>query len=205
MCFEIETHSIGCVFLAAVTSLYLGLAKLFPGGDAPYRFYGVILAGRGHMLPLEPRVIGWIHEAPGRDLSLRVAEILTYSPTEYSGPQQKMLTETTLVRLDRTLSHAVDLMLANIQEPLTIKEISRSVDVPDWTLARVFKRYLKTTPASYYRKLRLTQAKHLIHNSSYRLGEIGALCGFDNPESFSRAYRRQFGVCASVHRLSEPS
>ena len=30
--------------------------------------------------------------------------------------------------------------------------------------------------------------------------EIGGLCGFDNPESFSRAYKKQFGETASQAR-----
>ncbi len=135
-----------------------------------------------------------------RDLSRRVAEILTYRPTEHAGPQQKMLAETSLGRMDRNLGRAVDLMLAHLSEPLSIAEICARLDLPDWTLGRLFKRHLKMTPSSYYRFLRLSQARNLLQNSSYRIGEIGFLCGFDNPESFSRAYKRQFGVAASETR-----
>ena len=141
-----------------------------------------------------------IERYSGRDLSRRVAEILTYRPTEFEGPQQKMLAETSLMRLDRNLARAVDLMLLHIQEPLSIQEIAQQVMLPKWTLARLFKRYLNKTPSAYYRYLRLSQAKNLLQNSSYRINEIGALCGFENPESFSRAYRREFGLTASLDR-----
>jgi len=135
-----------------------------------------------------------------RDLSLRVAEILTYRPTEHSGPQQKLLAQTSLMRTDRNLGRAVDLMLAHLPDPLSISQISGKLAVPEWTLVRLFKRHLKQTPSKYYRYLRLSQAKSLLQNSSYRISEIGGLCGFPNPESFARAYKKQFGLTASETR-----
>ena len=138
-----------------------------------------------------------------RDLSRRVAEILTYRPTEYTGPQQKMLAETSLIRMDRNLGRAVDLMLAHLSEPLSISKLCERLSLPQWTLLRSFKRHLKRSPSDYYRYLRLSQAKNLLLNSTYRINEIGSLCGFDSPESFARAYKKQFGTTASQTRDSD--
>jgi AraC family carnitine catabolism transcriptional activator len=132
----------------------------------------------------------------GRDLARRVAEILTYRPTEHAGPQQKMLSETSLARMDRTLGRAVELMLAHLTKPLSISAISAQIGVPQWTFVRLFKRHLKQSPSAYYRYLRLSQARNLL-NATYRISDVGALCDFDNPESFARAYRKQFGETAS--------
>lgn len=138
----------------------------------------------------------------GKELARRVSEILTYRPTEYDGPQQKMLAETSLVRLDRTLGYAVDLMLAHLRDPLSISTLSTQLGVPQWTLERMFKRHLKMTPSSYYRFLRLSQARNLLLNANYRVSEVGTLCGFENPESFARAYKKQFGETASYTKSS---
>lgn len=138
-----------------------------------------------------------IERFSGRDLAKRVAEILTYRPTEHAGPQQKMLSETSLVKMDRTLGRAVDLMLAHLNDPLSISTLSSEIGVPQWTLMRLFKRHLTKSPSEYYRYLRLSQAKNLLLNSTYRVSDVAALCGFDNPESFARAYKRQFGETAS--------
>ena len=135
-----------------------------------------------------------------RDLSRRVAEILTYRPTEHAGPQQRMLAETSLMRLDRNLGRAVDLMLAHISDPLSIAEIGDQLDLPEWTLARLFQRYLRQTPSEYYRYLRLSQAKSLLQNSSYRISEVSRLCGYENPESFARGYKKQFEETATQTR-----
>ncbi|MBE1284017.1 MAG: helix-turn-helix domain-containing protein [Rhodobacteraceae bacterium] len=144
--------------------------------------------------------LGLITHFNGRDLADRVAEILTYRPTEHDGPQQRLLTDTSLKRLDRNLSKAVDLMLSTLDQPMTIEEIADQVGISLWTLGRLFKRYLKETPSAYYRGLRLAEARNLLNNSALRVGDISALCGFENPESFARAYRRAYGVSASADR-----
>ena len=144
--------------------------------------------------------LGLIESFNGADLANRVAEILTYRPTGHEGPQQRLLTDTSLARLDRNLARAVDLMLAHLDQPLPITEITLRVGVPLWTLGRLFKQYLKASPSAYYRGLRLSEARNLLRNSSLRISEVSALCGFDNPESFARAYRRHFGLTATDER-----
>lgn len=144
--------------------------------------------------------LGLIEHFNGRKLADRVAEILTYRPTGHTGPQQRLLTDTSLARLDRNLAKAVELMIATLDQPLQIAEISARVGVPLWTLGRLFKRHLGETPAAYYRNLRLAEARNLLLNSSLRISDISSLCGFENPESFARAYRRQFGATATDDR-----
>ena len=144
--------------------------------------------------------LGLIERFGSNDLAIRVAEILTYRPMEFEGPQQKMLSDTTLMHLDRNLAKAVDLMLSHLQDPLPIGSIANAVGLPIWTMARLFNRYFKQTPSAYYRHLRLTQARNLLLNSNHRISEIARLCGFENPESFSRAYRREFSRSASQER-----
>ncbi len=144
--------------------------------------------------------LGLISRFSGSDLANRVAEILTYRPTDHDGPQQRLLTNTSIARLDRNLAKAVDLMLASLDHPLPIATIADRVGVPLWTLGRLFNHYLKQAPATYYRNLRLSEARNLLRNSSLRINEIASLCGFENPESFSRAYRRRYGLAASSDR-----
>ena len=129
----------------------------------------------------------------GQDLARRVAEILTYRPTDHAGPQQKMLSETSLTRMDRTLGRAVDLMLANLREPIGISALSAQIGVPEWTLARLFKRHLKQSPAAYYRYLRLTQARNLLINATHRVSDVGALCGFEIPRALRGPTRSNSG------------
>ncbi len=145
--------------------------------------------------------LGLIERNNGPRLAARVAEILTYRPSESNRRQQELLADSSLLRMDQNLAKAVDLMLASLDRPQPISSFAERVGVPSWTLARLFRRYLNQTPSSYYRYLRLSQARNLLRNSGLRVAEIAALCGFDNPESFSRAYRKTFGVMASADRM----
>lgn len=132
----------------------------------------------------------------------RVAEILTYLPSDHTGPQQRLLMDTTLARTDRTLARAIELMLGSLSAPLGIGQIAERLGVPEWTLARLFRRHLNTTPSDYFRELRLAEARNLLRNTSLRISEVAALCGFENPETFARAYRRRYGCTASEERRS---
>lgn len=144
--------------------------------------------------------LGLIEYFNGRALADRVAEILTYRPTEHCGPQQKLLTDTSLKRLNRQLAKAVDLMLATLDQPLGMVEIAERVGISIWALGRLFKQYLHTTPAAYYRTLRLDEARNLLRNSTLRVSDIALRCGYENPETFSRAYKRHHGLCAHLDR-----
>lgn len=53
--------------------------------------------------------LGLIERFNGKGLADRVAEILTYSPSSHRGPQQKLLVDTSLKRVDNRLAKAVDL------------------------------------------------------------------------------------------------
>ncbi len=133
-------------------------------------------------------------------LSRRVAEILTYIPSNHPGVQERLLPDRSLAYVNRDLAHAVGIMMATISAPLPVSEIAARLNLAEWKLAQLFKRFLRTSPSAYYRQLRLERARSLLHNSHHPVGEIGSLCGFDNHETFTRAYGRQFGCAPSKDR-----
>ncbi|WP_419905839.1 GlxA family transcriptional regulator [Kiloniella sp.] len=138
----------------------------------------------------------------GSSISKRVAEILTYQPTEHTGPQKTLSPNQALSLVSRDTARAVNIMLSSIESPIPLSEISQQCEIPSWKLARLFKRYLHKTPGEYYLSLRLEHAQYLLHNSHHKIYTIASLCGFENNETFSRAYKRQFGMSPSKDRLS---
>jgi transcriptional regulator GlxA family with amidase domain len=127
-------------------------------------------------------------------LSRRVAAVLTH-PAATPPPQAAMP-----ARLDRHLAAAVETMQANLRDPLAISVIAARAGVPGWQLTRLFRRHLQATPSRYYLNLRLARARDMLRNSQLRVGEIAGDCGFENLESFSRAYRRRYGLPPSQDR-----
>ncbi|MEM9094791.1 MAG: helix-turn-helix domain-containing protein [Pseudomonadota bacterium] len=134
-------------------------------------------------------------------LAARVAEILTYRPLGEAGDARNIAARTALMRVDRDMARAVDLMIATIDAPVPLAGIAAQIDVPVWKLDRLFRRHLQQSPGRYYLSLRLDRARDLLRNSHISVARIGSMCGFENPETFSRAYRRRFGVTAKGERL----
>ncbi len=133
-------------------------------------------------------------------LARRVAQILTYTPSEHRGEQERLLPDLSLGLVNRHLATAVEIMNATLQTPLPIADIAERCGIPQWHLARLCKRHLHKNPSAYYLSLRLARARNLLRNSHHRVGEIAMLCGFENPETFTRAYKREHGRQPSQDR-----
>lgn len=65
------------------------------------------------------------------------------------------------------------------------------------TLNRRIKSIANVDTTHYIRQRRLGRAKHLLLNTNMSMGEIQAVCGFDSPSYFSRAFKAEFGVTPS--------
>lgn len=53
---------------------------------------------------------------------------------------------------------------------------------------------------NYIRLKRLARAKYLLRNTEMTMGEIQAVCGFESPSYFSRAFKGEFGLTPSEYR-----
>lgn len=126
-------------------------------------------------------------------LARRIAEILYYVPRQ-SDRDESIGVDSSFRRLDRNLARATEIMMANIETPLKIGEICSRLGIPRYQLQRLFQRYLKQSPQSYYLGLRLERARNLLRNSHEKVGTIAMMCGFPAPESLTRAYSKRFGI-----------
>ncbi len=98
------------------------------------------------------------------------------------------------------LIEAVQLMEANIREPLSSDDIAYHVGVSRRHLERLFKQNLETVPSRYYLELRLKHAKQLITQTDKSILEIGHACGFTSAPHFSTTYKGYFGVSPREER-----
>ncbi len=99
---------------------------------------------------------------------------------------------------DRELDNCIELMQANMEDPLPIAELARVLQLSSRSLERKFHSLLKTTPNTYYRELRLHRASNLLLNTSLSQAEIAQACGFST--GFSRVYKKQFGLTPTAAR-----
>jgi AraC-like DNA-binding protein len=89
----------------------------------------------------------------------------------------------------------------HIDTNLSLKEISRSLDINPSYLSREFSRYFEDLSfGEYIRKHRIEKAKELMATKEYTLTEIAYLTGFSDQSHFTRIFKRHTGRNPSSYR-----
>ncbi len=136
----------------------------------------------------------------GSDVSAGVAEQFIYERVRRASDKQRVPLKHVVGNQSEKLIVAVELMEANIREPISQTDLSSYTGVSRRQLQRLFQRYLLCTPSRYYSQIRLARARELLHQTSMSLVEISALTGFVSSSHFSKSYKEHFGHSPSVER-----
>jgi transcriptional regulator GlxA family with amidase domain len=102
--------------------------------------------------------------------------------------------------LSEQLISAVQLMEANIREPINQTDLAAYTGLSTRQLQRLFKQYLSCSPSRYYLRLRLQRAKDLLQQTSLSILEVTAESGFISVSHFSKSYKVYFGYSPSIER-----
>jgi transcriptional regulator GlxA family with amidase domain len=136
----------------------------------------------------------------GGDVSAGVAEQFVYERVRRSADQQRVPLRHIVGNQSEKLITAVELMEANIREPVSQTELASYVGLSRRQLQRIFQRYLMTTPARHYLQIRLLRARELLQQTGMSLVEIASLTGFISSSHFSKSYKECFGYAPSIER-----
>lgn len=98
------------------------------------------------------------------------------------------------------LARAISEMKAHLDEPISIEEISERAEGSRRQIERLFKRYLNTSPARYYRDLRLDHSRSLLRETDLTVIEIAMASGFFSLGSYRKSFRNRFGESPNKYR-----
>jgi transcriptional regulator GlxA family with amidase domain len=93
---------------------------------------------------------------------------------------------------DPRLSAALRMMNAHLDEPVTLSAIAQAQGIGLRRMEQLFHEGLGQGPAAAYLELRLQAARRMVIDTRHGMQEIALRCGFVDPTSFSRAFRRRF-------------
>lgn len=82
----------------------------------------------------------------------------------------------------------------NIEKPLSIDTIAKKSGYTKWHLQRMFKQTTGCVIASYIRQRRLTYAALSLRMTSKSIADIVTQYQFDSQQTFTRAFKQQFGI-----------
>lgn len=104
-----------------------------------------------------------------------------------------------------SLQIAINYMEDHLLENITIEQIAAQAKVSPFYFQRNFSLLTDTTIAEYLRRRRLTLAAHELLHSEHKIIDLAYKYGYDTPESFSKAFRRQHGIAPSEARKHSAS
>jgi AraC-like DNA-binding protein len=97
----------------------------------------------------------------------------------------------------RRLKLAKEYMDSNFLTITQIKEIAEYATMSEYHFLRCFKQVYKRTPYQYITEKRMQLAKSLLSKKVYLIREVANLCSFQDVYSFSKAFKKFYGISPS--------
>ncbi|MGD1842353.1 MAG: helix-turn-helix transcriptional regulator [Thermonemataceae bacterium] len=106
-----------------------------------------------------------------------------------------------LKKVDIEKMHAAkEIILHNLRTPTSLKELAKDVGTNEFTLKKGFKALFGNTVFGFWNEVRMKEAKYLLLEGEKSVAEVASLVGYKNPQHFTAAFKRQFGVVPSKLR-----
>ena len=118
--------------------------------------------------------------------------------------EQKLRSTRAITRKEllKRLERAVEYMLDNLSEVVSIDHLAQVANLSKFHFIRSFKEVFGSTPHKFLEKLRMEKAMRLLSLSSLSIGHIATDLGFQSPDHFSRTFRTQYQLSPLQYRKS---
>jgi transcriptional regulator GlxA family with amidase domain len=179
-----------------------GFAEAFPDADVRSVLYEVdhniyTCAGGTASLDMMLQLIGL---SLGEEVVTRVCEQCLIDRIRRPDDRQRLPIGARVGVQNPRLLEIIELMEANIAEPLSLADISRVTSISRRHVERLFRQHMGRSPARYYLDVRLERARRLLRHSSLPIVEVAIAAGFVSASHFSKRYRERYKVSPQSDR-----
>ena len=152
-----------------------------------------------------------VETAPGTPVTDEAAS--RRIPCEASGASDAALSQDSAGPVERVptrglpslgLRRVCDFIQDNLNQRLTLMELSTVVHMSPYHFARLFKQSTGVPPHRFVLGQRIARASVLLRDAQLSIGEVGRLVGFRTPSHFTTAFRRMTGITPSAYRCGWP-
>lgn len=98
------------------------------------------------------------------------------------------------------VKNALKFIHEHYTENITVAEIAEHLSLERKYFTRIFKNQLRMPPSTYLANYRLARACELVENTNLNISQISMNVGYDNPFSFSRAFKRAYDLSPTAYR-----
>jgi len=96
---------------------------------------------------------------------------------------------------------AENILLQNIQNPLSVDELAQRLNITVYKLQKGFKKIFGNTVYEYTKRLRIEKSKTLLKNIDIPIIEIANEVGYENPSKFSSVFKSYMKMTPSEYRF----
>lgn len=101
------------------------------------------------------------------------------------------------------VAQAIRYIQDHYHEPLLVEEIARYVGLNRSYLSTLFKQYTGLSPIKYLQTFRMTRAAHLLSLTQLSVSAVAYSCGYQETESFHKAFKQHTGLSPKRYREQE--
>lgn len=94
----------------------------------------------------------------------------------------------------------IDYIEERLDQPLTLAELAKRAGFSEFHFHRMFVMTAGDPVMEYVRKRRLAKAAYELSHTDARVVDVAFACGFASHETFTRAFRRLFGMSPNAYR-----
>ncbi|UQW97834.1 AraC family transcriptional regulator [Rummeliibacillus sp. G93] len=102
-----------------------------------------------------------------------------------------------------SLQRAINFIEEHLLEEMTIDDIAKEAQASVFHFQRTFNILTDSTVGEYIRRRRLTLAAQELSNTKNKVIDIAFKYGYETPESFTKAFRRQHGITPREARFNK--
>jgi two-component system response regulator YesN len=91
-------------------------------------------------------------------------------------------------------------ILENYKRDISLEDVSRNVNVSPYYFSKIFKEATGEGFVKYLTAIRIEKAKELLSSTEYSMREICSMCGYSDPNYFSRSFKKNAGITPSDYK-----
>jgi transcriptional regulator GlxA family with amidase domain len=104
--------------------------------------------------------------------------------------------------MDRRVQRVIVFMEAYLDQPLSVNDLAKSVNLSTWRLCHIFKTETHRPPLQYLRTLRMQHAKRLLETTFLSVKQIMTEVGVRDASHFVRDFKTTYGLSPTKYRRS---
>lgn len=98
------------------------------------------------------------------------------------------------------IRHARDILIDNIQNPPTIRELARTVAINEFKLKQGFRQTFGTTVFGYLQDYRFETTRLLLEENCMNVSEVAFTVGYSDIKHFYDSFKKRFGITPGAYR-----